>query len=88
MTAAPPFVVRARKPHGTATYNCPTPEWALKKLGDFRAAGHDNISITGTWNGEMRPGSCGRVFEGQWKDTSSGAAPDVADVAFTLTRLP
>lgn len=47
MTAAPPFVVRARKPHGTATYNCPTPEWALKKLGDFRVAGHDNISITG-----------------------------------------
>ncbi|MHC2106541.1 hypothetical protein [Methylobacterium sp.] len=47
MTSAPLFVVRARKPHGTATYNCPTPEWALKKLGDFRAAGHDSISITG-----------------------------------------
>ena len=46
----------------------------------------DNISITGTWNGEMRPGSCGKVFEGQWKDTSSGAAPDAADVPFTLTR--
>ncbi|MCJ2091308.1 MULTISPECIES: hypothetical protein [unclassified Methylobacterium] len=47
MTTAPPFVVRARKPHGTATYNCPTPEWALKKLSDFQAAGHDSISITG-----------------------------------------
>ena len=48
----------------------------------------DNVSITGTWNGEMRPGSCGKVFRGVWKDTSSSAAPNAADVAFTLTRLP
>ena len=46
----------------------------------------DNISITGTWNGEMRPGSCGEVFEGQWKDTSSSAPPGAPDVPFTLTR--
>ncbi|MDB5744712.1 MAG: hypothetical protein JWR68_3027 [Polaromonas sp.] len=48
----------------------------------------DNISITGTWNGEMQPGSCGRVYQGVWKDTSSSAAPDAADIPFTLTRLP
>ena len=48
----------------------------------------DRISITGTWNGEMQPGSCGRVYQGRWKDTSASAAPDAADVAFTLTRLP
>lgn len=48
----------------------------------------DNISITGTWNGEMRPGSCGKVFAGQWKDSSSSAPPDSPEVAFTLTRLP
>ena len=48
----------------------------------------DNVSITGTWNGEMRPGSCGKVFDGLWKDTSSGAPPGAADVPFTLTRLP
>ena len=48
----------------------------------------DKISITGTWNGEMQPGSCGRVYQGRWKDTSASAAPDAADVAFTLTRLP
>jgi len=48
----------------------------------------DNISITGTWNGEMRPGSCGKVYEGVWKDTSSSAPADAADVAFMLTRLP
>ena len=48
----------------------------------------DRISITGTWNGEMQPGSCGRVYQGRWKDTSANAAPDAADVPFTLTRLP
>ncbi|MER2217744.1 hypothetical protein [Methylobacterium brachiatum] len=47
MTGAALFVVRARKSHGTATYNCPTAEWALRKLGDFQAAGHDSISIVG-----------------------------------------
>ena len=47
----------------------------------------DKISITGTWNGEMQPGSCGRVYQGRWKDTSASAAPDAADVPFTLTRL-
>lgn len=48
----------------------------------------DRISITGTWNGEMQPGSCGRVYQGRWKDTSASAAPDAADIPFTLTRLP
>ena len=48
----------------------------------------DKISITGTWNGEMQPGSCGQVYQGVWKDTSASALPDAADVPFTLTRLP
>lgn len=48
----------------------------------------DKISITGTWNGEMKPGSCGQVYQGRWKDTSASAAPDAADVPFTLTRVP
>ncbi|WP_324493521.1 hypothetical protein [Polaromonas sp.] len=46
----------------------------------------DNVSITGTWNGEMVEGSCGRVFRGTWKDTSASAKPDAPDLVFTLTR--
>ena len=45
----------------------------------------DNLSITGTWNGELVPGSCGKVFKGTWKDTSKSAPADSADVPFTLT---
>ena len=48
----------------------------------------DGISITGTWNGEMVAGSCGKAFKGVWKDTSRSASPDAADIPFTLTRLP
>lgn len=48
----------------------------------------DRVSITGTWNGEMQPGSCGRVFQGLWKDTSRSALPDAPGVPFTLTKLP
>lgn len=48
----------------------------------------DRISITGTWNGELVEGSCGKQFQGRWKDTSRSAADNAPDVAFTLTKLP
>lgn len=48
----------------------------------------DRISITGTWNGELVKGSCGRQFQGHWKDTSRSAADNAPDVPFTLTKLP
>ena len=48
----------------------------------------DQISITGTWNGEMVAGSCGKVYQGLWKDTSRSALPDAPDVPFTLTKRP
>ncbi|MBC7608141.1 MAG: hypothetical protein H7228_00985 [Polaromonas sp.] len=45
----------------------------------------DNLSITGTWNGEMVAGSCGKAFKGVWKDTSKSAPVDAPDIPFTLT---
>ena len=48
----------------------------------------DNVSITGTWNGEMVEGSCGKIFRGTWKDTSANAPANVPDLPFTLTRKP
>ncbi|MFB0488359.1 hypothetical protein ABIE45_000945 [Methylobacterium sp. OAE515] len=38
------YVVRSMRPHGNVTYNCPTAEWALKKLRDFTARGDANIT--------------------------------------------
>ena len=48
----------------------------------------DNISITGTWNGEVVAGSCARQIRGVWKDTSKSAPADAPDIPFTLTRSP
>ena len=48
----------------------------------------DNLSITGTWNAEMVKDSCGKLFQGTWKDTSSSAPADAPDLAFTLRKLP
>ena len=48
----------------------------------------DNLSISGTWNGQVTEGSCGRQITGVWKDTSATAPPDAPDVPFTLTKRP
>jgi hypothetical protein len=40
------YVVRGVTPKGTVTYNCPTAEWALRKLCDFRSAERRDISVT------------------------------------------
>ena len=48
----------------------------------------NNINITGTWNADMVAGSCGKLFKGVWKDTSSNASANAPDVPFTLRKLP
>jgi hypothetical protein len=47
----------------------------------------NGTSITGTWNGEMVEGSCGRKFTGTWKDTRDSAPPDAPGVPFTLEKV-
>ena len=47
----------------------------------------NNISISGTWNGQLVEGSCGREVKGQWKDTSASAPPDAPDVPFTMKKV-
>ena len=40
------YIVRGTAKKGTITYKCPTADWALRKLRDFQAAGHQDISAT------------------------------------------
>ncbi len=47
----------------------------------------NNTSISGTWNGQLVEGTCGREVTGVWKDTSASAKPDAPDVPFTMTKL-
>ena len=48
----------------------------------------NNISISGTWNGQLVEASCGREVKGMWKDTSASAPPDASDVPFTMVKRP
>ena len=48
----------------------------------------NNISVSGTWNGQLVEGSCGREIRGLWKDTSASAPADAPDAAFTMLRRP
>lgn len=48
----------------------------------------NNISITGTWNGQLTESSCGRQINGVWRNTSAGAPADAPELPFTLTRRP
>ena len=48
----------------------------------------NNISISGTWNGELMQSSCGREVKGVWKDTSASAPLDAPDILFTMVRRP
>jgi len=48
----------------------------------------NNISITGTWNGELVEAGCGRQIKGVWKDTSASAPPDAPEVPFTMVKRP
>ena len=48
----------------------------------------DNISISGTWNGELVQASCGREVKGLWKDTSASALPNAPDVPFSMVKRP
>lgn len=47
----------------------------------------NGVSITGTWNGEMVEGSCGKKVTGTWKDMSSSAPPDAPEIPFTLEKI-
>ena len=47
----------------------------------------NGVSITGTWNGEMVEGSCGKKFKGTWKDTRDSAPADTPDIPFTLEKM-
>jgi hypothetical protein len=47
------YVVRGVAKHGTITYNCPTPEWALRKLRDFKAAQYQDISVVDPDGGSL-----------------------------------
>ena len=48
----------------------------------------NNVSISGTWNGQLVEASCGREIKGVWTDTSASAPPDAREVTYTMVKRP
>lgn len=42
-----PYIVHGVAKNGTVTYNCPTPEWAVRKCRDMVARELSGVTITG-----------------------------------------
>jgi hypothetical protein len=79
MTTAAPFIVKAKRSYGTVTYNCPTPEWALKKLRDFQTVSYENISVTGPNGHPLTEAELVAMVEG-CESTAKVAKYDRADL--------
>jgi len=47
----------------------------------------NGVNLTASWDGKVVAGSCGNTLEGVWKDLSSDAPPDAADVPFTMRQI-
>ena len=47
MDLSHPYIVRGVVKGGTVTYNCPTPEWAVRKHRDMITRGLSEVTITG-----------------------------------------
>jgi len=63
------YVVRSVRSHGSVIYNCPTADWALKKLRDFTARGDRDITVLDPDGRQVSEADLIGLVEG------SGAAP-------------
>lgn len=78
------YIVRSAAKNGIITYKCPTADWALRKLRDFKAAGRQNITVTDPDGAPLTEADLIGVVEG------TGAAPseDVIPAAPQIARRP
>jgi hypothetical protein len=47
----------------------------------------NGINLTASWDGKVVDGSCGQTIQGVWKDLSSDAPENAANVPFTLRQI-
>ena len=78
------YIVRGVAQKGIVTYNCPTADWALRKLRDFKAAERRDITVTNPDGALLTEAELVGIVEG------SGAAPsdEATPAAPQITRQP
>lgn len=84
MDPRPIYAVRGVRANGSVTYQCPTAEWALKKLRDFTAKGYSDITVLDPNGRQVSEADLIGTAEG------SGAAPtdEMLPAAPQITRRP
>jgi hypothetical protein len=80
LNAAPGGVVPGHSPRAQVVGDL---EGALLMLDESS----NGINLTASWDGKVVDGSCGQTIQGVWKDLSSSAPPNAADVPFTLRQI-
>jgi hypothetical protein len=78
------YVVQGAARNGIVTYKCPTAEWALRELRDFKAADRQDITVTDPDGTPLTEADLIGIVEG------SGAAPteEAIPAAPQITRQP
>ncbi len=80
LNAAPGGVVPGHSPRAQVVGDL---EGALLMLDESS----NGINLTASWDGKVVEGSCGKTIQGVWKDLSSSAPANAADVPFTLRQI-
>jgi hypothetical protein len=80
LNAAPGGVVPGHSPRAQVVGDL---EGALLMLDESS----NGINLTASWDGKVVDGSCGQTIQGVWKDLSSDAPLNAADVPFTLRQI-
>jgi hypothetical protein len=75
------YIVRGASKAGAVTYMCPTADWALRKVRDFKAAGRDNISVTDPDGLVVTEADLIGIVEGSGAAPSEEAVPAAPQIA-------
>ncbi|MCJ2084646.1 hypothetical protein MKK88_01365 [Methylobacterium sp. E-005] len=78
------YVVRGAARNGITTYNCPTADWALRKLRDFKAAERHDITVTGPDGAQLTEAELIGIVEG----SGAALADEAMPAAPQATRQP
>ena len=75
------YVVRGIAPRGLITYNCPTADWALRKLRDLKAADRRNVTVTDPDGNSLLEADLIGIVEGSGAAPSEEAMPEAPQIA-------
>ncbi|MCJ2138065.1 hypothetical protein MKK69_29130 [Methylobacterium sp. J-026] len=74
------YVVRGAARNGIVTYKCPTADWALRKLRDFRDAERQDITVTDPDGVSVTEADLVGIVDGSGAPPSGEAIPAASQI--------